>query len=158
MCSSDLKLRSLAAFALAAGISGVSLAQEATLRAGVFVPVNTAFGEMCGRFINHLNENAKGVVQIRLVGGPEAIPSFEQAKAVRSGVLDVACLPPAFYVSMMPEADSQILATTSTIEQRKSGTYATLQAAHRQRMEVHLLASYGDGIRFHIFKIGRAHV
>ncbi len=145
----------LAALALAAAlttaVSGPVAAQETTLRAGVFVPVNTAFGEMCGRFINQLNSEAKGTVQIRLVGGPEAIPSFEQANAVRSGVLDVACLPPAFYVSVMPEADSQILATTSTLDQKKSGAYATLQAAHRARMGVHLLASYGDGIRFHIF-------
>jgi TRAP-type C4-dicarboxylate transport system substrate-binding protein len=139
------------ALALSGALAGAAAAQEVTLRAGVFVPVNTAFGEMCGRFINQLNAEAKGTVQIRLVGGPEAIPSFEQANAVRSGVLDVACLPPAFYVSVMPEADSQILATTSTIEQRKSGAYATLQAAHRQRMGVHLLASYGDGIKFHVF-------
>ncbi len=144
-------LTTVVATVLSAGSAGLAAAQEVTLRAGVFVPVNTAFGEMCGRFINQLNSEAKGTVQIRLVGGPEAIPSFEQANAVRSGVLDVACLPPAFYVSVMPEADSQILATTSTIEQRKSGAYATLQAAHRQRMGAHLLASYGDGIRFHVF-------
>lgn len=141
----------MAALMLSAGVMGSAAAQETTLRAGVFVPVNTAFGEMCGRFVNKLNADAKGTVQIRLVGGPEAIPSFEQANAVRSGVLDVVCLPPAFYVSVMPEADAQILATSSTIDQRKSGAYATLQAAHKQRMGVHLLASYGDGIRFHIF-------
>lgn len=141
----------LASVALAAALGTPAIAQEATLRAGVFVPVSTAFGEMCGRFINQLNNDAKGTVQIRLVGGPEAIPSFEQANAVKNGVLDVACLPPAFYVSIMPEADSQILATTSTLDQRKSGAYATLQAAHKARMGVHLLASYGDGIRFHVF-------
>jgi TRAP-type C4-dicarboxylate transport system substrate-binding protein len=144
-------IKTVVAATLTATAVGIAAAQEVTLRAGVFVPVNTAFGEMCGRFVNQLNAEAKGTVQIRLVGGPEAIPSFEQANAVRSGVLDMACLPPAFYVSIMPEADSQILATTSTIEQRKSGAYATLQAAHRQRMGAHLLASYGDGIRFHIF-------
>lgn len=144
-------IKTVVAATLTATAVGIAAAQEVTLRAGVFVPVNTAFGEMCGRFVNQLNAEAKGTVQIRLVGGPEAIPSFEQANAVRSGVLDMACLPPAFYVSIMPEADSQILATTSTLEQRKSGAYATLQAAHRQRMGAHLLASYGDGIRFHIF-------
>ena len=144
-------IKTIVAATVTATAVGAASAQEVTLRAGVFVPVNTAFGEMCGRFVNQLNTEAKGTVQIRLVGGPEAIPSFEQANAVRSGVLDVACLPPAFYVSIMPEADSQILATTSTLEQRKSGAYATLQAAHRQRMGAHLLASYGDGIRFHIF-------
>ena len=124
-------IKSIVAASLTATAVGAASAQEVTLRAGVFVPVNTAFGEMCGRFVNQLNAEAKGTVQIRLVGGPEAIPSFEQANAVRSGVLDVACLPPAFYVSIMPEADSQILATTSTLEQRKSGAYATLQAALR---------------------------
>ena len=47
--------RLLAAVAVSAGLAGAVSAQEVTLRAGVFVPVNTAFGEMCGRFVNQLN-------------------------------------------------------------------------------------------------------
>lgn len=59
----------LASAAFATVLSAPALAQDTTLRAGVFVPVSTAFGEMCGRFINQLNNEAKGTVQIRLVGG-----------------------------------------------------------------------------------------
>lgn len=133
-------------------VSGAAAAQEVTLRAGVFVPPQTTFGEMCSRFIAHINSVGKGQVQSRLVGGPEAVPSLELGNAVRTGVLDMACVPPAYYTNVMPEADAQILANISTIQQKKSGAWAALQKATTERLSgVHLLASYGDGVQFHIF-------
>ena len=145
--------RLIAALSLTAAVALAlpAQAQETTLRAGVFVPPQTTFGEMCARFVAHLNAEAKGTVQMRLLGGPEAVPSFEQANAVRTGVLDASCVPPAFYVSVMPEADAQILSNISTREQKKGNAWAALQRAHRERMGVHLLASYGDGVKFHVF-------
>jgi TRAP-type C4-dicarboxylate transport system substrate-binding protein len=146
-----MKIRSLiAAAALAAAATAVH-GQEVTLRAASFVPANTTFGEMCGRFIEHVNANNKGLIQIRFVGGPDAIPSFEQGNALRTGVLDVACLPPAFYVSVMPEADVAILSTLSTKQQRQSGAWDALNKAHNQRMNAWLLAAYGEGVPFHVF-------
>jgi TRAP-type C4-dicarboxylate transport system substrate-binding protein len=126
-------------------------AQEATLRAAMFVPPNTTFGEMCGRFVEHVNSTYKGTVQIRVVGGPDAVPPFEQGNALRTGVLDVACLPPAFYVSAMPEADVAILSTLNFKQQRQSGAWEALNKAHNQRMNAWLLAAYGDGVEFHVF-------
>ena len=60
------------AFALIAAALGSApaLAQETVLRAAVFVPTNTVFGEMFGRFVAHVNAEGKGLVQINLVGGP----------------------------------------------------------------------------------------
>jgi TRAP-type C4-dicarboxylate transport system substrate-binding protein len=143
-------LKLIAAALLAAATSAVS-AQELTLRAASFVPANTTFGEMCGRFIEHVNAQGKGVIQVRFVGGPDAIPSFEQGNALRTGVLDVACLPPAFYVSQMPEADVAILTRQSNKQLRQSGAWDALNKAHNARMNAWLLASYGEGVAFHVF-------
>ena len=126
-------------------------AQEVTLRAAMFVPPNTTFGEMCGRFIENVNQTGKGTVQVRSVGGPDAVPPFEQGNAVRTGVLDIACLPPAFYVNTMPEADIAILSTLSFAQQRQSGAWEALNRAHNQRMNSYLLAAYGDGVQFHVY-------
>lgn len=139
------------AASLAASCAGTVLAQEATLRAASFLPINATFGELFGRFMAEVNAKGKGVLQIRLVGGPDAVPPFEQGNAVRTGVLDVAYVPPAFYVSIMPEADTQILSTISVLEQRKTGVFDALNKAHNQRMNAVLLAAVGDGVEFHVW-------
>ena len=71
-----------------------------------------------------MNETGKGVLQIRIVGGPEAVPADGQAQAVKSGVLDIASIPPTYYKSAMVEGDAQTLSDMSVAEQRKSGAYA----------------------------------
>ncbi len=145
------QLSSAAALAALVTLGPIAQAQEVTLRAAMFVPPNTTFGEMCGRFVEHVNSTYKGTVQIRVVGGPDAVPPFEQGNALRTGVLDVACLPPAFYVSAMPEADVAILSTLNFRQQRQSGAWDALNKAHNQRMNAWLLAAYGDGVEFHVF-------
>jgi TRAP-type C4-dicarboxylate transport system substrate-binding protein len=141
-------------FALAAAslsLVGTAFAQETTLRAAVFVPTNTSFGEMFGRFVAHVNAEGKGLVQINLVGGPSAIPSFEQGNAVRIGVLDMAAVPPSFYAGNMPEADATILSPLTLKEQRQSGAWDALNKITNQKMNAHYLAAYGTGIPFHIW-------
>ena len=134
-----------------ASLATIATAQEASLRAAMFVPPNSVFGEMCARFIEHVNTTYKGTVQIRLVGGPDAVPPFEQGNAVRTGVLDVGCLPPAFYVNTMPEADIAILSNQTFRQLRQSGAWEALNRAHNQRMNAVLLSAYGDGVQFHTY-------
>ena len=74
--------------------AGAASAQEATLSAVVFVPRNTTFGEIFVRFVDQANKEGKGLVQINLRGGPEAIPTFEQGNALRTGVVDMVSIPP----------------------------------------------------------------
>ena len=138
---------------IAAGLcfAGSSVAQETTLRAAVFVPPNTTFGEVFGRFVTHVNTEGKGLIQINLVGGPSAIPSLEQGNAVRTGVLDIAAVPPSFYAGNMPEADAVILSPLSFKQQRASGAWDALNKISNQKMNVWYLAAYGEGIPFHIW-------
>ena len=131
--------------------AGTAGAQETTLRAAVFVPTNTAFGEMFGRFVTHVNAEGKGLVQINLVGGPSAIPSFEQGNAVRTGVLDMAAVPPSFYAGNMPEADAVILSPLTFKQQRQSGAWDAINKLTNQKMNAWYLGAYGEGIPFHIW-------
>jgi len=125
-------------------------AEETSLRASVFVPPNTVFGEPCARFVDHVNQTYKGIVQIRLVG-PDAVPSLEQGNALRSGVVDLACIPPAYYTGVMPEADAAILSTLDFKQQRASGGWDALNKIAHQKENAQMVAGYGDGVQFHIF-------
>lgn len=126
-------------------------AQEVTLRAGVFVPPTTTYGIPFKRFVDRVNQTGKGQVQIRIVGGPEAVPADSQADAVRSGVLDIASLPPTYYKSTMVEGDAQTLTTMSVPEQRASGAFAMLSALAAQKLNAYYLTAYGPGVTFHIY-------
>jgi TRAP-type transport system periplasmic protein len=126
-------------------------AQETTLTAVLFVPRNTTFGEIFVRFVERANATGKGLVQIKLIGGPDAIPTFEQGNAVRSGVVDMASVAPTFYTNFCPECDAQILAPLQTPQLRKTPFWGLLQKYTNQKLNAQLLSSYGDGIGFHIW-------
>ena len=126
-------------------------AQETTLSAVVFVPRNTTFGEIFVRFVEHVNKEGKGLVQVNLRGGPDAIPTFEQGNAVRTGVVDMVSLPPTFYTNVCPECDAQILAPLQTPQLKKTPFWTVLQKYTTQKVNAHLLSAYGDGVSFHIW-------
>lgn len=136
---------------LAATQATTAAAQETVLRAAVFVPTNTSFGEMFGRFVDKVNAEGKGLVRINVVGGPSAVPSLEQGNAVRTGVLDMAAVPPSFYANVMPEADAVILSPLSFAQQRASGAWAALNEMTQRKMNAWYLAAYGEGMPFHIW-------
>jgi len=126
-------------------------AQEITLKAAVFVPPSTTYGVPFRRFVDHVNDAGRGLVQIRIVGGPEAVPADGQAQAIKSGVLDMASIPPTYYKSAMVEGDAQILTDMTVAEQRKSGAYDALSKIAGERLGAVYLTSYGVGVPFHIF-------
>lgn len=126
-------------------------AEELTLKSAVFVPPSTTYGIPFKRFVDRVNETGKGVLQIRIVGGPEAVPADGQAQAVKNGVLDLAAIPPAYYKSAMVEGDAQILSDMTVAEQRKSGAYAALNAIAGDRMNAIYLTTYGIGVPFHFY-------
>jgi TRAP-type C4-dicarboxylate transport system substrate-binding protein len=144
------RLKGLLLTVLAAAAVPVA-AQETTLNAVVFVPRNTTFGEIFVRFTEQVNKEGKGLVQVKLIGGPDAIPTFEQGNAIRNGVVDMVSLPPTFYTNLCPECDAQILPPLTTPQLRKTAFWTSLQKFTNQKVNAHLLSAYGDGIGFHIW-------
>ena len=59
-----------------------SRAQEVTLRALTSFPEGTFFSRNFERLIEKVNREGKGVLQIRYVGGPKAIPTMEAGNAL----------------------------------------------------------------------------
>ena len=131
--------------------AGLASAEELTLKAAVFVPPSTTYGIPFKRFVDHVNETGKGVLQIRIVGGPEAVPADGQAQAVKNGVLDISAIPTAYYKSLMVEGDAQVLNDLSLADQRKSGLFAALNQIANQKMNANYLTTFGIGVHFHLY-------
>src|SRR5687767_10042456 len=117
-----------------------AMAQEVTLRAVTSFAEKTFNSRGFERFIEKVNADGKGVIQINYIGGPKAMPPFEVGNALKSGVVDIANATGAFYTNLMPEADAWKLAERPMAELRKTGGYAYMANIYDQKMNAVLLA------------------
>ncbi|MDQ0316647.1 TRAP transporter substrate-binding protein DctP [Amorphus orientalis] len=143
--------RVLVCAALMAGTALSAHAEEVTLRGASAFASGTTFDRPFQAFVEWINENGEGVLQINVVGGPEAVPPFEVGNAVSSGVIDIANVTAAFYTNLLPEGDALKLATNTIQDQRENGCYELVDQLHQEAMNVKYLGRTGDGIPFHLY-------
>ena len=135
----------------AAAFAASAAAEEVTLKGVSSFAKATAFSRPWESFVEYVNENGKGILQINYIGGPEAVPPFEVGNAVQSGVVDIANVTSAYYTNLLPESDALHLATTTIQQQRENGCYELINGMHEEKMNVHYLARTGDGVPFHLY-------
>jgi TRAP-type C4-dicarboxylate transport system substrate-binding protein len=126
-------------------------AQEVTLKAVTSFAEKTQFSRNFERFIDKVNADGKGKIQINYIGGPRAMPPFEVGNAVRTRVVDIANVTGAFYTNLMPEADALKLINKPMSEQRKNGTWELINQIHNQKLNSYYLARQHHNVPFHIY-------
>src|SRR5262245_61060366 len=119
--------------------SAAASAQEVTLKGISSFAEKTFYSRGFERFIEKVNADGKGVVQITYIGGPKAMPPFEVGNALKGGVVDLANVTGAFYTNVMPEADAWKLAEKPMAELRSNGGYAYMANLYDQKMNAILL-------------------
>src|ERR1700716_3513031 len=137
--------------ALAALFPALAPAQEVTLRLVSAFPENQFYVKRTVEWIEKLNKEGKGVLQINFIGGPKAIPTFEVGKAVQTGVVDIGFSTGAFYTNVMPEADILKLSETSAAEQRKNGGYELINKIWAEKANMRYLAKVVEFTPFHLY-------
>lgn len=126
-------------------------AQETTLRAVGCFPENIEQSKHFVRWIQKVNAEGKGVLQINFIGGPKAIPSFEVGNALKTGVVDMASCTGSFFTNIIPEADSLKLAEISIAEQRRNGAFAYINEIWNKKGNMAYLGRMFENVPFHIF-------
>lgn len=144
------RLAAVGAALLAATATPSVMAQDRITAVHAF-PANWVYSRSFLEFVKKVNDAGKGVVQINVRGGPEAIGMFEQPNAVRDGVVDMVYTPCAFYAATVPECDAVSASTIDGPTARKSGAYDAIKEAHIRRMGVYYLGWYDSGIRFNLW-------
>ena len=140
--------------ALVAGpalIAAPAHSQEVTLRVVSAFPENQFYVKRTIEWIEKVNKEGKGTLQLNFIGGPKAIPTFEVGKAVQSGVVDIGFSTGAFYTNVMPEADILKLAETSAAEQRKNGGYDLINKIWAEKANMRYLAKVVEFTPFHLY-------
>ena len=125
--------------------------RRSTLRLVSAFPENQFYVKRTVEWIEKVNAEGKGVLQINFIGGPKAIPTFEVGKAVQTGVVDIGFSTGAFYTNVMPEADALKLSETSAAEQRKNGGYDLINKIWAEKANMRYLAKVVEYTPFHLY-------
>jgi TRAP-type transport system periplasmic protein len=139
------------AAALTAALVSVPARALDTITAVHAFPASWVYSKSFLAFVNKVNVAGKGVVEIKVRGGPEAVGMFEQPNAVRDGVVDMVYTPCAFYAGSVPECDAVSASSIDGPTARKSGALEALNDAHVRRMSVVYLGWIDSGVRFHMW-------
>jgi TRAP-type mannitol/chloroaromatic compound transport system substrate-binding protein len=106
-------------------------------------------------FVAHVNKKIQEVYpdefEIRYIGGPEAIPTRDQADALRVGTVDMYFGTPAYYVGMAPAANTSKMTQLTPWEERDSGAAALFDEIHRNKLNSVYLGRLGTQIQFQLF-------
>jgi TRAP-type C4-dicarboxylate transport system substrate-binding protein len=141
-----LMLGTLTAAAVVCGAS-TAMAQETTWQAIFSIPVNNGLNVPAKIFIDDVNVSCKGLLSIKLRGGPEVIPTNDQLNAIRRGVVQLYHGAAGYYEGQVPEVDALYGSNKTSMEQRRDGGYELLDEAFA-RVNAKFLAEFGSGFKF----------
>src|SRR3954469_15233558 len=140
----------LAAMTAAIAGSAPAAAQDRISATHVF-PASLIYSRSFLDFVKKANEAGKGVYEIQVRGGPEAIGMMEQPGAVRDGVVDMVYSACAFYAGTVPECDAVSASSIDGPTARKNGGIDLLNQIHQKRMGTYVLGWVESGIRFNMW-------
>ena len=134
---------------IAAGLACASATAgaEETWQAIFSIPVNNGLNTPGKAFIEDVNASCKGMLSIKLRGGPEVIPTNDQLNAVRRGVVQLYHGAAGYYEGPVPEVDALSGSNKTAMEQRRDGGYKLLDEAFA-RVNAKFLAEFGSGFKF----------
>jgi TRAP-type C4-dicarboxylate transport system substrate-binding protein len=126
-------------------------AQVTTLKIVSAFPENSFYVTRLLTWIQNVNEEGRGLLQLNFIGGPKAIPTFEVGNAVRTGVVDMAMNTGAFYTNVFPESDALKLTRMPVAEQRRNGAFDYIQKVWAEKGNMIYLARIVEYQPFHVY-------
>jgi TRAP-type C4-dicarboxylate transport system substrate-binding protein len=134
-----MRVQWIGSLAAATVLALAGTADAQTLRAISFIPKNDPVLAMANAWVSEVNKQLSGQVRINYVGGPEVITRFQQAEALRTGVVDMIFSPAGDYQDQMPVAPAFVLSKLSPSDERKSGFYDFMVEEHAKRINARYL-------------------
>lgn len=130
--------------------AGTAQAEE-TLTAVHAFPDTLIYTKSFKEFVDKVNVAGKGVVQIEVRGGPEAIGMFQQPDAVVTGVVDMVYTPGSFYAGSLPEKDALVTSNLNAEAARANGGIELIDQIHQEKMGVKYLGWFDSGVCYNLW-------
>jgi len=143
----------LTGLAAVAALLGAPAVATETLTAVHAFPPTLVYTQSFLEFVDRVNERGEGVIRIDVRGGPEAIGMFQQADAVRDGVVDMAYTPGSFYAGALPEKDALVTSNRLAAEVRENGGIDLINEIHQARMGVYYLGWFDSGVCYNLWTV-----
>lgn len=105
-----------------------------TLKAVSFLPKDHPLCKMIHVWVDRVNDQCGDRIKIEWVGGPEVIPGFDQAEAVRNNTVQVIFNPTAYYAPILPEGNAFTLSKLSMEEERKPGGFYDFMVERHKKL------------------------
>jgi len=137
---------------IVAALPSAAIAQEKTLNAVTGLqPTNILAKAYLEKFVAPLNASAKGIIQIKYVGGQEVVPPRKAAAALKRGQFDMLSSPTAYYIGTVPEGYALLAANQGPRVLRNNGGWELLQKIYAEKAGAHLL-SWGESMTsYHMY-------
>ena len=129
---------------------GVHPVQAREIKMVTFLPKDDINLTAWWAFAEEVNKKSNGELVIKFMGGPEAIPSFKQFEAVRTGVVDMIFSAESYYGGAVTGAAYTHLSRLSPLEERKAG-YNDLRVEILKKQNLFYLGRPVYGTWFQIF-------
>lgn len=99
-------LKKFAFGAVVAALPFVATAEEIELNAVSLAPKQASISAGFQMFIDEVNREFADEIKINWRGGPEVMPPFKQAEAVRNGAIDMTFTSPSYYSGLIPSSST----------------------------------------------------
>ncbi len=136
---------------LMAGMTAPASSAEVTLNGAGCFPVGHPVSKPWEAFIDAVNEQGKGVVQIKLVGGAPAIGSpFTLVQKMAKGAYDIVGCTEGYFGNVLIEGAALRFSDYPYSELRNNGAIDYLQKLFGEK-NIHYLSRYHDFGPFHLW-------
>ena len=103
-------------------------------------------------YVDEINERAGGELIIEYLGGPEVIPTFDQADAIRTGMIDMSLFCPMAYMeAFSPLMNCEGLSMLTAKEERASAAYDLWVEVFAKFLNARYLGQRDKGAPFSLF-------
>ena len=146
-----MKMKLLGSLLAGATFVAGAVKAEETISAVHAFPETLIYTKSFLSFVDKVNEAGKGVIQIDVRGGPEAIGMFQQPDAVRDGIVDMVYTPGSFYGGALPEKDAMVASNLTAVETRMNGGIELIDQIHQEKMGLKYLGWFDSGVCYNLW-------
>ena len=100
-----------------------------------------------------LQSKYPGEVEIKYIGGPEAIPMRDQPEALRAGTVDMYYGTAAYYAGIAPAANTTKLSQLTSQEEKDVGADAVYDEIHRKLVNATYMGALGSQLPFQLYTV-----
>ena len=100
-----------------------------------------------------LQSKYPGEVEIKYIGGPEAIPMRDQPEALRAGTVDMYYGTAAYYAGIAPAANTTKLSQLTSQEEKDVGADAVYDEIHRKLLNATYMGALGSQHPFQLYTV-----